>query len=124
MHIGRFKYVIIRNYSNRPCVEIEAIKDENTRIYNECIYDADIYRGDDNSLTICGHLLKIGYSCEKTNINDLTFKPQPQYIKHNNGLKLFGWQIIEPYDYVRYYYAYETEEFVTYEISDNYILKY
>ena len=124
MCLGRFKYVIIKNYSNKPCVEIEAIKDENARIYNECIYDAEIYKRDDNSLTIYGHLLKIGYSCEKTNVDDLAFKPQPQYIKHNNGLKLFGRQIIEPYDYVRYYYAFETEESITYEISGDYILKY
>lgn len=124
MYLGRFKYVIIKNYPNKPCVEIEAIKDENTRMYNECIYDADIYKEDDNSLTIYGHLLKIGYSCEKTNVNDLSIKPQPQYIKHNNGLKLFGRQIIEPYDYVRYYYAFETKKSVTYKIAGNYILKY
>lgn len=58
---------------------------------------------DDNGVAvdISGDEVLFDYAFEKTRISDLTEMPEEKYIKHCKGLKIFGFYLIKPYDYVK-----------------------
>lgn len=58
---------------------------------------------DDNGVAvdISGDEVLFDYAFEKTRISDLKEMPQEKYIKHYKGLKIFGFYLIKPYDYVK-----------------------
>ena len=58
---------------------------------------------DDNGIAvdISGDEVLFDYALEKTRISDLKEMPQENYIKHCKGLKIFGFYLIKPYDYVK-----------------------
>ena len=51
-------------------------------------------------MDICGDEVKLGFNFHDTKLSDLDGKPHDCEIKHNNGVKLFGFYLIKPYYYV------------------------
>lgn len=75
--------------------------------FESLLVDVDININDNGVMTIEGHEKEYSISLEKTNINDLDKPVESKYIKHYPGFKLFGIQLLKPYDYVKGWFAYE-----------------
>ena len=56
---------------------------------------------DNGVIDICGDKVQYDIVFNKTKISDLNETPHENYINHYKGLKLFGFYLIKPYDYVK-----------------------
>lgn len=85
----------------------------------------EFYVDDLGVIHLSGNELIWKYEDSVTFIDRLDETPLNRYIKHSNGLKLFGITLSEPYDYVRGWYALERTRKVEYALMwDNYTLKF
>lgn len=56
---------------------------------------------DDNGvMEICGEQIQFGFTFERTKLSNMDDIPQDNEVKHFKGLKIFGFYLIKPYDYV------------------------
>lgn len=56
---------------------------------------------DDNGIVdICGDEIQYGFIYNREKLSNLKDTPHESHIKHCKGLKLFGFYLIKPYDYV------------------------
>lgn len=58
----------------------------------------DIY--DNGIAEICGDEILFCFNFDKHKLSDIDEIPHNSEIKHNSGVKLFGFYLIKPYDYV------------------------
>ena len=67
---------------------------------NTFLENVEINIDDNGVMDICGEEVQFGFNFNKEKLSNLTETPQDNQIKHHNGLKLFGFYLIKPYDYV------------------------
>ena len=87
--------------------------------------NVEFYVDDLGVIHLSGDELIWKYEDNVTFIDRLDEPPLNGYIKHDNGFKLFGVTLSEPYDYVRGWYALKKTRKVEYALMwDNYTLKF
>ena len=70
----------------------------------EIYKDVNIIIDEHGILHFTGYELQYNLSFSKTPIEELEEKPLEKYIKHYKGIKIFGWYLCKPYDYVEGWY--------------------
>lgn len=106
-----FKFCIVDNRNNKVYVSDNFINFLPAR--ESFLVDVDINISNNGVLTIKGYEKEYSLAFDKININNLNKPVEREYIKHYPGFKLFGIQLVKPYDYVYGWFAYEHKHFKT-----------
>ena len=123
MKYGDYKYCMISKYRKGP-VEIIVTNNEDELEHwdKHVLHNVSVYMNE-TGICIDGKRIDFYYTDQRMAIEDLDVIPMQKYIKHCNGLSIFGLTIIEPYDYVKYYYASKTDKNERWEMPNNYIFR-
>ena len=100
-----YNYAVIR-INEDSCSVTLFNKSEVTggRLTSDVIEDVTVEVDSFGRLHLSGKQREYHFSTERIRVEDLECPVDSDSISHCKGLKLLGWQIIKPYDYVQYWY--------------------
>ena len=96
MKTFNYPYCVIRNdeiYVSESPMDIHPLRDIG-------LLNVEINIDDNGIVDICGDEIQYGFIYNREKLSNFMDTPNESYIKHRNGLKLFGFYLIKPYDYV------------------------
>lgn len=100
METLKYKYCVIKNETN---VYLSNDKISVSSLFDTLLEDVKVNICDNGVLSICGDLVEYGFTLEREKLSDISVveTPHEDYIQHYKGLKIFGFYIKKPYDYVK-----------------------
>ena len=99
MEIFQYKYCVIKH---KDTVYLSNDKISFSPLYDTLLEDVRVDICNNGVLNICGDMVEYAFTYEKEKLSDISVveTPHEDYIQHYKGLKIFGFYIKKPYDYV------------------------
>ncbi len=100
METLKYKYCVIKR--NNDTVYLSNDKISVSPFFDTLLEDVKVEICDNGVLNICGDLVDYSFTLEREKLSDISVveTPHEDYIQHYKGLKIFGFYIKKPYDYV------------------------
>lgn len=100
MEMLKYKYCVIKR--DNDTVYLSNDNMSISPLYDTLLENVKVEICDNSVLNICGDLVEYGFTLEKLKLSDISVNetPHENYIEHYKGLKIFGFYVKKPYEYV------------------------
>lgn len=104
METLKYKYCKIKHETDTVYLSNDKISV--SPFFDTLLEDVKVDICDNGVLNICGDLVEYCFVFEREKLSDISVveTPHEDYIKHYKGLKIFGYYIKKPYEYVEGWY--------------------